>query len=182
MQLRKSLSIILILLIPFLGIAQQKISIIPQPVSLIAEEGHFTIDKNTSIIFNTKESDLHHAATFFNSFIKSVSGITLPFNSKKNKSIVLEIKKTPTIGDEGYVLNVSPTSIKIVANSKAGIVYGMQSVFQTLPQIRTNAALEVPCMKVTDYPAFKWRGMHLDVCRHFFSPEMVKEYIDLMSE
>jgi hexosaminidase len=182
MQLKKSWSVILILLLPFFGIAQQKISIIPQPVSVTAEAGHFTIDKNTSIIFNTKENDLRHAADFFNAYVKNVSGNALPFNVKKNKSIILEIKKTATIGDEGYLLEVTPVSIKITANSKAGIIYGMQSVFQTLPQIRTNAVLEVPCMKVMDYPSFKWRGMHLDVCRHFFSPEMVKEYIDLLSE
>ena len=182
MQLTKRWSVVLILLFPLFAMAQQEINIIPKPVSLTVEKGHFTIDKNTGIIFNSKEKDLYHAAGFFNSFIKNVSGITLPFNVKKNKSIIFEIKKTAKIGDEGYLLNVSPSSIKIIANSKAGIIYGMQTVFQTLPQIRTNAALEVPCMKVTDYPAFKWRGMHLDVCRHFFSPEMVKEYIDLLSE
>jgi hexosaminidase len=182
MSIDKRLLIILIVLFPFFGIAQTKISIIPQPVSVTAEPGNFTIDKNTAVIFNTKENDLNHAANFFNAFIKNVSGYLLPFNMKKNKSIVLEIKKTATIGDEGYLLDVSPTSIKITANSKAGIIYGMQSVFQTLPQIRTNAALQVPCMKVTDYPSFKWRGMHLDVCRHFFSVDMIKEYIDLLSE
>ena len=122
-----------------------------------------------------------HAATFFNAFIKNISGDVLSLNVKKNKSIVLEIKKTEKIGDEGYLLDVSPNSIKIIANTKTGIVYGMQSLFQTLPQIRTNAALEVPCMKILDYPRFKWRGMHLDVCRHFFGPDLVKEYIDLMA-
>lgn len=182
MQLKKTWSIIFLLLLPFFGISQQKISIVPKPVSIKAEEGHFTIDKNTSIIFNSKVSDLEHAGNFFNAFIKNVSGNVLPFNQKKNKSIILEIKKTATIGNEGYLLDVSHSLLKIIANSRAGIIYGMQSVFQTLPQIRTNAPLEVPCMKVMDYPAFKWRGMHLDVCRHFFSPEMIKEYIDLLSE
>jgi hexosaminidase len=181
MQLTKRWSVVLILLFPLFGIAQKQVNIIPKPLSLIVEEGHFTIDKNTGIIFNSKEKDLHHAAIFFNSFIKNVSAISLPFNVKKNKSIIFEIKKTAKIGDEGYLLTVSPSSIKIVANTKPGLIYGMQSLFQTLPQVRTNATLEVPCMKVTDYPAFKWRGMHLDVCRHFFSPEMVKEYIDLLS-
>lgn len=178
---KKSL-ILWILLLPFFGIAQQKVSIIPQPVSLSVQDGHFTIDKNTSINFNKNERDLLHAANFFNAFVKNISGETLPYNLKKNKSILLEIKKTAKIGDEGYVLDVTANSIKIVANDKAGIVYGMQSLFQTLPQIRTNAALEVPCMKILDYPQFKWRGMHLDVCRHFFSPDMIKEYIDLLSE
>jgi hexosaminidase len=188
--MNKSLIIILMLVLPYLGMtqqttgfvkAQQAISIIPQPVSLTAEPGNFMIDKNTSIIFNTKENDLRHAATFFNAFVKNVSGEVLPLNVKKQKTIVLEIKKTEKIGNEGYLLNVSPNSIKIMANTKVGIVYGMQSLFQTLPQIRTNAALEVPCMKIMDYPRFKWRGMHLDVSRHFFSPELVKEYIDLMA-
>ena len=177
----KKLIFILVLLFPFLGKSQQAVSIIPQPVSLSVHDGHFIIDKNTSIIFNTKENDLRLAANFFNAFIKNVSGESLSQNVKKQKSIVLEIRKTEKIGDEGYLLNVSPTSIKIIANTKVGIVYGMQSLFQTLPQIRTNAALEVPCMEITDYPMFKWRGMHLDVCRHFFGPEMVKEYIDLMA-
>lgn len=179
--MNKKLLILWILLLPILGTAQQQVSIIPQPVSLSVQDGHFTVDKNTSIIFNTKEKDLLHAATFFNAFIKNISGDVLPLNVKKNKSIVLEIKKTEKIGDEGYLLDVSPNSIKIIANTKTGIVYGMQSLFQTLPQIRTNAALEVPCVKILDYPRFKWRGMHLDVCRHFFGPDLVKEYIDLMA-
>ncbi|MEO6838976.1 MAG: glycoside hydrolase family 20 protein, partial [Ginsengibacter sp.] len=161
--------------------AQQAVNIIPVPVSLSVQDGQFLLDKNTSINFNSKEKDLHDAANFLTAFIKNISGDVLPLNVKKNKTISLEIKKTEKIGDEGYLLNVSPTSIKIIANTKVGIVYGMQSLFQTLPQIRTNAALEVPCMKITDYPRFKWRGMHLDVCRHFFAPEMVKEYIDLMA-
>ena len=180
--MKKKLLLFWIILIPLFGITQQKVSIIPQPVSISVQDGRFTIDKNTSLLYNSKESDLHHAANFFNAFIKNISGITLPYNVKKNKSVLLEIKKTDKIGTEGYLLDVTPNSIKIIANDKAGIIYGMQSLFQTLPQIRTNAALEVPCMKVLDYPQFQWRGMHLDVCRHFFSPEMIREYIDLLSE
>ncbi|MEO9022135.1 MAG: family 20 glycosylhydrolase [Ginsengibacter sp.] len=177
----KRIYVLLIFLMPCFLLAQQTVNIIPEPVSLSVQGGHFTIDKNTSVIFNAKENDLRHAATFFNAFIKNVAGEILPLNAKKQKSIVLEIKRTATIGNEGYLLNVSPTSIKIIANTKTGIVYGMQSLFQTLPQIRTNAVLEVPCMKILDYPRFKWRGMHLDVCRHFFGPDLVKEYIDLLS-
>jgi len=180
--MNKKLLVLWILVIPFFGIAQQKVSIIPQPVSLSVQDGHFTIDKNTSIIFNKNENDLLHAANFFNAFVKNICGESLPYNLKKSKLVFLEIKKTDKIGDEGYLLDVTPNSIKIIANDKAGIIYGMQSLFQTLPQIRTNAALEVRCMKILDYPQFKWRGMHLDVCRHFFSPDMIKEYIDLLSE
>jgi len=180
-SMNKKLLIIFILLLPFLGMAQQVINIIPEPVSISVEDGRFIIDRNTSIIFNVKENDLLHSANFFKAFIKNISGYSLPVNVKKSKSIVLEIKNTDKIGDEGYLLDVSPNLIKIIANKKEGIVYGMQSLFQTLPQIRTNAELDVPCMKITDYPRFKWRGMHLDVSRHFFSPDMIREFIDLMS-
>ncbi|MFZ1799683.1 MAG: glycoside hydrolase family 20 zincin-like fold domain-containing protein, partial [Chitinophagaceae bacterium] len=161
--------------------AQQSVNIIPAPVSLSVKDGHFLVDKNTSLIFDANNKDLLHAANFFNAFIKNISGNELALNATNNKSITLQIKNTDGIGDEGYLLNVSPNSIKIIANTKAGIVYGMQSLFQTLPQIRTNAAMEIPCMDILDYPRFKWRGMHLDVCRHFFSPDMVKEYIALMA-
>lgn len=177
----KALLAFFLLLAPHFLMAQQAVNIIPAPVSLTVKDGYFLIDKNTSIIFDAKNNDLLHAANFFNAFIKNISGDALIFNATNNKSITLQIKNTPGIGDEGYLLNVSPNSIKIIANTKAGIVYGMQSLFQTLPQIRTNAAMEIPCMDIMDYPQFKWRGMHLDVCRHFFSEDMVKEYIDLMA-
>ena len=163
------------------SLAQPKISIIPQPVSITQHDGNFTIDHNTSIKFDRDNKELHAAAGFLSSSLKNISGYALPLNSVKGKFITLVIKKTPAVGYEGYLLSVSTSSINITANTKAGIVYGMQSLFQTLPQIHTNAALTVPCMDITDYPRFKWRGMHLDVSRHFFSPAMIKEYIDLLA-
>ncbi|MEZ5029480.1 MAG: glycoside hydrolase family 20 zincin-like fold domain-containing protein [Ferruginibacter sp.] len=56
------------------------------------------------------------------------------------------------MGDEGYMLHITPAGILISANKKAGIFYGMQSLLQTLPAIRTNAALSIPCMDIKDYP------------------------------
>jgi hexosaminidase len=79
------------------------------------------------------------------------------------------------------LLNVTPKSITISANTHRGLIYGIQSLLQTLPAIRTNAALQVPCLEIVDYPRFAYRGMHLDVSRHFFGPEFVKTYIDLIA-
>jgi hexosaminidase len=181
MTMLKKYYFLLLWMIPCFLSAQQPIHIIPEPVHLVAGEGQFVIDGSTSLIFKSREKDLRHAADFFNSYVKNISGNTLRLNRKKDKPIELEIKSTPGIGEEGYLLEVTPESIHITANTKAGIVYGMETLFQTLPQVRTNAALAVPCMKVEDYPRFRYRGMHLDVCRHFFSPDMVKEYIDLLA-
>jgi hexosaminidase len=176
----KKFLLLLTLSSPLLLLSQQ-VSIIPQPVSLQIGKGSFVIDNNTSLQFNTDSKDLKVAAGFFSSAIKNISGIGLPVQAKKAKTITLRLANTAGLGNEGYLLNVTPSAVVITANTKAGILYGMQTLLQTLPAVRTNAALQIPAMQVRDYPRFKWRGMHLDVSRHFFSPELVKQYIDLMA-
>ena len=171
----------LLLFSPFCFFAQQSVNIIPQPVSLHVNKGNFLIDANTAIQFNPAQKDLKPVAVFFAVAVKNISGNSLPVNTTKQKTIQLKIEKIAAIGDEGYQLDVTSSSISIKANTKAGILYGLQSLLQTLPAVRTNAALEIPCMSIMDYPRFKYRGMHLDVSRHFFGPEIIKEYIDLMA-
>jgi hexosaminidase len=166
---------------PFWSIAQQPVSIIPQPVSIQQSKGNFIIDNNTSLQFNSSNKELKAASVFFSGYIKQISGIDLPSNIHKIKTIQFKIAPTAEIGDEGYLLDVSPSSIIITANTKRGIVYGMQTIFQTLPAIRTNAILQVQCMRIKDYPRFKWRGMHLDVGRHFYPVSFVKKYIDFLA-
>lgn len=159
----------------------QEVSLIPQPASIKTSSGSFVIDKNTELTFNSVDKQLKAAANYFSSYIDHISGLRLPQNVKRQKSIAFKIAKTNEIGDEGYLLNVTPSSITITANTKTGIVYAMQTLFQTLPAVRTNAILQIPAMQIKDYPRFKWRGMLLDVSRHFFSPDFVKEYIDMMA-
>ncbi|MDE3145113.1 MAG: family 20 glycosylhydrolase [Bacteroidota bacterium] len=161
---------------------QQKILIIPQPVSLIALHGTFVIDTKTDIEFQKDNKELKEASKFLAFSINEISGISLVENRHSKKSINLIIRQTKEIGQEGYLLKVTTSSVQITANSKVGIVYAIQTILQTLPGIRTNAALNVPCMEVKDYPRFAWRGMHLDVSRHFFSEELIKEYIDLLAK
>ncbi|MBL0024987.1 MAG: family 20 glycosylhydrolase [Saprospiraceae bacterium] len=176
----KKLFLVLVLASNLL-IAQRNVSIIPQPVSLQINQGAFVIDNSTAVKFNTADKELKLAVNFFSAAIRNISGKTLLLNDVAKNNIVFKIAKTNGIGDEGYTLNVSPSSITIVANTKAGVIYGIQSLLQTLPAIRTNEVLQVPCMSITDFPRFKYRGMHLDVSRHFFSPEFVKEYINLLA-
>ena len=161
--------------------AQQTVNIIPKPVSINVNKGSFVIDRFTTLrLAETKE--MVSSANFFVRSVKDISGLNLPFNKSLKKTIELKIDKKAVPQDEGYKLSVTPEKILITANSNQGILYGMQSILQTLPAIRTNAALEVPCMEITDYPRFKYRGLHLDVSRHFFSPETVKQHIDLISK
>jgi hexosaminidase len=177
----KILILAFVILTPFGTLAQTNPSIIPQPVNFHAKSGTFRIDETTRLKYKRSDKALRKLASFFSAYIGQISAYELSRGSKKNV-IELKVSNNVDLGDEGYKLNVSPERILLEANKPAGIFYGMQSIFQTLPQIRTNAALEIPAMEIIDFPRFKYRGMHLDVSRHFFSAEMVKEYIDLISQ
>lgn len=165
----------------FLFAQKKQINIIPVPVSLQQTEGAFIINEQTQIEFSTQSKQLQSAANFLRNTIHEISGLSLPINKKAKQKIQLALIKDAAIGEEGYQLIVSTNSIHIKANTPAGIIYGMQTLLQTLPAVRTNAKLTVPCMQVTDYPRFKWRGMHLDVSRHFFGPNVIKQYLDLLA-
>ena len=159
----------------------QQVNIIPRPVNLEIREGNFIIDKQASLKYEVSNKELQSAALLLRNFINDVSGIRMPVNARMKKAVELQFVKDPKLGNEGYRLSVDNHRIRIQANKKGGIIYGIQSLIQMMPAIRTNAVLRIPAMEITDYPRFSWRGMHLDVCRHFFSVETVKEYIDLLS-
>lgn len=145
------------------------------------DQGSFIIDNATTISFAKSDKSLKGTANFLAAGISKISGIDLSQNKGKGKKIEFTIAPTAEIGTEGYLLNVTPAEVRITANTNEGLIYGIQSLFQVLPQVRTNAILKIPCMQIKDYPRFKWRGMHLDVSRHFFTADMVKEYIELLA-
>lgn len=159
----------------------QQLSIIPTPVSLKKNLGEFIINEQTQIEIPAQSKQLQSAANFLRNAIQDISGLNLSMNKNAKQKIVFALIKDAAIGEEGYHLTVSTKSINIKANTPAGIISGIQTLLQTLPAIRTNAKLVVPCMEVTDYPRFKWRGMHLDVSRHFFGPNVIKQYLDLLA-
>lgn len=104
--------------------------------------------------------------------------IALSFNSKEDA----------TLGNEGYRLDVTTQKITIRANKPAGLLYGVQTLFQLLPpQIESdrreeNVSWQVPLVEITDYPRVGWRGLMLDVSRHFFTVDEVKQYLDNMAK
>jgi hexosaminidase len=86
------------------------------------------------------------------------------------------------LGDEGYTLTISPDGVVIRAPHAAGLFYGVQSLLQCLPVRADDSGLwTVPCVQIEDSPRFKWRGLMLDVSRHFFTKDEVKQLLDAMS-
>jgi hexosaminidase len=177
----KSLILLQFLCLPFLINAQQIPHIIPQPLSMAVKEGHFLIDKNVYIKADFKDKPTADVVRFFTNYVQQVTGFALSGNAVKTKVIEFKIEKISEIGEEGYTLTVKPNSILIKANTSKGLFYGVQTVIQTLPFTRTNQVAQIQCLEIKDTPRFAWRGFMLDVSRHFFAPDMIKEVIDLLA-
>ena len=165
------------------------LDITPTPQSLVQKNGHFTLNSKTSFaIGKTQRADLKKVAAYFQSKILYSTGYNLNIkNSGSSNTISLQIDKSLKIGNEGYQLTVTPKKVIVKAKTPQGVFYGMQSVMQLLPpQIESetiidNVAWEIPCVEIKDEPAYGYRGMMLDVCRHFHDVEFVKKQLDIMA-
>lgn len=167
------------------------ITIVPKPVSAKVLSGTFALTPDAILVYNADSS--RSIAQLFKQSIAVSTGFNNDIAHEnqflgKGKFIRFDILSTrdTVIGNEGYHLEVSPNCIEISANTNGGLFYGMQSLLQLLPpQITSvkkqpNTLWNIPCVVITDYPRFAWRGLMLDVSRHFFPKELVKRYIDNM--
>ncbi len=166
-----------------------KISIIPEPVTMIQQTGYFQLPENISVEAPALPA-LQPAIEFIKKRLTSPTGYSVTVSEKAaTASIQLVLNKTanPVIGKEGYQLSVSPKGITISANEPAGLFYGVQTLMQLLPPsiesetLVENIAWQIPAVEITDYPRFGWRGLMFDVSRHFFTKQEVKDFIDQMA-
>ena len=174
----------------------QKISVeqllVPEPVSVTEGTGNFLVNNKTSIHVVSSDASAKRVAAFLSKKLSKVTGYTIPVisNSKNENSngIKLSLVSDPSLGNEGYKLNVKANEISITANKPAGLFYGMQTLFQLMPKeieenkVVKNVKWEVPVCSVKDYPRFAWRGLMFDVSRHFFTKDFIKKYIDEMAK
>jgi hexosaminidase len=154
--------------------------IIPAPVSVKRSTGEFVLSQQTVLL---ADSINNKAVAFFTDYLqhKLMLRNELKINNGQSvaNSIVFTDKGTENLPDQGYRLTITPQQI-IVAGKGAGLFYGIQTLLQLVPADRT-AAIKLSCTQIEDYPRFGYRGLMLDVCRHFFSVEFVKKTIDLMA-
>ncbi len=156
-----------------------RISIIPQPVQIKIAKGNFKVVPSSSIDFQDK--NLEFLAIYASTLWEQYLGFPLNIEkSDASNTILFEINKDfdNTIGEEGYFLNIKPYQISLSANTVAGILYGIQTIYQLLS---TNSNGTIPCLNIVDYPRFGYRGMHLDVSRHFMPIEFIYKVIDYMA-
>lgn len=170
------------------AVTSNSYKIVPFPQQLIPSKGSFTINKNTVVVIdkNNKEEVLN--ANYFVEQLKNSTGISLQIAYKaQKKSGVIRFKTNKNIAKEGYALKITTKTIDVEASTATGCFYAIQTMFQLMPaQIYSNdlipiAKINIPCADINDEPRFQYRGVHLDVGRHFFPVSFLKKYIDALA-
>lgn len=159
----------------------ETLNIVPKPQFVEVHQGAYEIPQgiNYALVGDYTHGD------FMESFLRSLfPGVQM--ESSKGNDIKLVIDTEQDIPAEGYRLEVNSRQIHITAADEPGIFYGLQSLRQMLPPSNEQATASVVGATVqagviVDSPRFGWRGMHLDVSRHFFPVEFVKQYIDMIA-
>ncbi|HXD79015.1 MAG TPA: family 20 glycosylhydrolase [Puia sp.] len=154
-----------------------RIHVIPEPVSVTDKPGSFTLREGSAV--SIEGDSLSGVGAWLVAQVRDQTGIKLHEEKGNRGAIVIDVDKNRTNGREGYTLSVSSSGIRIHAATPAGAFYGMQTFLQLLPPGRGDF-MAVPCVDIVDSPRFAWRGLMLDVSRHFFTKQEVKKYIDEM--
>ena len=171
------------------GNAQNRIAIIPEPVSLTEKPGNFSLTQSM-VIKAPDNADMGITVNYLAKRLSIPTGFRVRTVTddveRANISLQLNTRRNEQIGDEGYQLSVAQNGVVIKANKPAGLFYGVQTFLQLLPpEIESSKPVQgiswqAPAVEITDYPRVGWRGLMLDVSRHFFTVEEVKQYIDNM--
>ncbi len=167
------------------------LALIPWPQKVTLEAGVFKLTPDTRVYVDSASRE---TGKFLTERLRQSTGYPLPTHTKFFSGaaimggILLTTKDASTnLGAEGYDLIVTPDSVVIRAPTQAGLFYGVQTLFQLLPpeifssKVVQGVDWQTPCVQIEDWPRFKWRGLMLDVSRHFFNKSEVETVLDAMA-
>lgn len=160
----------------------ENISLIPLPVKMDVSDGSFTIKSQTPLLFSADE--LENMSAYAADLWETYLGFELKHEKDDGLkgintiNLVLNAPIDDELGEEGYTLRIKKDGIRITANKPAGLLYGIQTMHQLLS---TNPEGKMPLVNIKDYPRFSYRGLHLDVSRHFQPIEFIYKLIDQMA-
>ncbi|EHQ24939.1 family 20 glycosylhydrolase [Mucilaginibacter paludis] len=167
--------------------AQNKpLPLIPYPQNVTTGTGAFIINKQTVMVLPPGKKYLQEA-DLFNQLMANTLGSPLKYGIQPKTNFIKLVTDPAITTEEGHHLLVDSKHIVLSAKNAAGILRGIETIRQLLPaQVETRQStaekqLVLPAVQIEDYPVYAWRGMHLDVSRHFFSVDYLKKYIDLMA-
>jgi len=164
------------------------LTVVPRPAEMAPTRAAYEITDETTIMFDG--SGAFHVATALADLLRPATGFELPVDRPTGSgtdtiSLTLD-GAPPTLGDEGYRLGVTDSGVTIRAAEPAGLFWGVQTLRQLLPpsveaDSERAGPWTVPGVQIRDAPRFDYRGVHLDVARHFFDVDAVKQYIDYLA-
>jgi hexosaminidase len=167
------------------GMAQLKtgdITIIPEPILQKAMPGSFVLNDHAIIHYEGKAGKT--TATLLQSFLQSNYNINLGISNTPLPKVplhpVIHLIESTSAKPESYVLEVNAGTVFLKGDA-AGLFYGLQTLHQLLPVEKTTT-IHIPGVHIEDAPRFAYRGLMLDVGRHFFPPAYIKQFIDLMAQ
>ena len=186
MQLRSLFVFILLFGMGLFSVSGQKrdtlVHLVPMPVSAKLKPGNFTINKQTFIAGNKYTTQ---EAKYLRDFIKTNYGWSLQIKESSSATPLanaINLRAAKAFKEENeYTLVVSAGNIEIAGAGSTGVFYGIQTLLQLLEPEKTALPIKLGNIDIYDYPRFKYRGMHLDVARHFFPVTQVKKYIDYLA-
>ena len=171
------------------AVADYNVVPLPQNVSVLKGKP-FVLNAQTVIVYNGSDKAMADNAAFLAEYIEVVAGFKPAVTAAKGKvanAIVLTIDNKIS-GKEAYKLTVSDKQVTISGSTAAGVFYGIQTLRKSLPVSDDKVAtalssdpITLPAVQITDAPLFKYRGVMLDCCRHFFPVSFVKRFIDILA-
>ncbi|MEN8122821.1 MAG: family 20 glycosylhydrolase [Bacteroidota bacterium] len=162
-------------------VERPKVKLVPWPNQLSETEGNFVITPKTTISANSDNAK--EIAKLFIDLINDKLSDSFSLKVEKDTlahDIHFELDPSLDFQKEEYQLSISPQAIVLKAATQNGLFYGYNTLLQLLP-VNKSETLALPALEIIDAPRFAWRGLHLDVSRHFFSLSYIKKYIDYLA-
>jgi hexosaminidase len=163
------------------------LALVPAPVTLNLTEGTIALVSPIPVFADKDTTELRTLTETINDLTRSFNSGALQLSGSRPGSddapgITLRLDRGYSTVDGAYALIVDATGVIITSASPRGIFYGLLTLTQLLSQAGSqNGRYVLPSLEITDIPRFGWRGMHLDISRHFFPVEFIKKYIDLLA-
>ncbi len=172
----KKILLIALLLNTLFAAAQNTLDLVPMPAEVKMDNGSFQLNRNTRIVL--EGSGLEKTASLLNEYINASLGYSLKVVNQYSdpNSISLNYERLDKDIPGAYNLVIGKKGVYIAGDNAAGVFYGIQTLLQL---IQSNTKL--PYLSISDYPRFGYRGIHLDVSRHFFPVSFIKKYIDYLA-
>jgi len=161
------------------------IRIIPLPAEVTDHEGLFALSNSTKIEISSESDQMRQLASFLTVHTEKYYGFSntvVTSETGDKESVFLKLDENLKLGKEDYHLSVSSDGVQIEAATPNGLFYGIQTLIQLMPSTPKQVTeIILPGVEIKDSPRFSWRGLHLDVSRHFMPKEFILKYLDYMA-